>query len=278
MIKIRVKHEKIWFAVLIVLLLLCVLAYSYLFYVSYAREEFVRSSIRIAEENQQSVFRLNKVLLFHSAGVNDYSHNHSLQNLGICQYSDISISIDNTSYIYDLTPENTVKELFIDNIQMSSNGSFGEMYLAYKNLNDFGKYLPLTVPENGRIDFQIVNTNEQNEAIDYSKPTFYTDCSNPISLGFVNKDIIPSYSVSEENSSIALNGKLLGQANIDLQAISYVLQFDIHIKNHRNETFIYHAKLDVDLTGDNNAIVNGSYYQARNNLVGSEYDFFKEVK
>ena len=47
------------------------------------------------------------------------------------------------------------------------------------------------------VNFNIINTNSENENTDYSNPTFYTDCSNPISLGYLNKDIVTNYAVSK---------------------------------------------------------------------------------
>ena len=38
--KIRIKNTKIVFIVLILLLIFCILSYSYLFYVSYSKDEF----------------------------------------------------------------------------------------------------------------------------------------------------------------------------------------------------------------------------------------------
>ena len=114
--KIKIKHTKLVLALLIVLLILSSLGYAYIFYTSYARNEFFQTSLKIANQNQNSVFRISKILLYSSANAIDNSDNKSLQNLSICQYTDIAISIDNTSYISDLTTTNTVKELYIDNL------------------------------------------------------------------------------------------------------------------------------------------------------------------
>lgn len=275
--KIQIKHDKLLLVFLIIILILSILCYAYIFYASYARDEFYKTSFQIANQNQNSVFRVSKILLYSSADAIDNSSNKSLQDLSICQYSDIAISIDNTSYISDLTTTNTVKEMYIDNIQISMDSTDGSSYLNYKNLNDFGKFSVLNVPENGRIDFNIVNTNEQNESADYSLPTFYSDCSNPISLGFFHRDIVENFSVNDQSNSLVFNGKLLSQANINLSEISYVLTFDIHIKNYDNDNFVYHAKLDTDLNSSNGTLNNGYLYQAKNDTSGSEYDFFKEV-
>ena len=275
--KIKIKHEKLLLAVLIILLILSILGYAYIFYTSYARDEFFQTSLKIANQNQNSVFRISRILLYSSGNAIDNSYNKSLQNLSICQYTDIAITIDNTSYISDLTTTNTVKELYIDNIEITTNAQKGSPYLNYKDLNSFATFNLLDVPENGRIDFNIIHTNEQNESADYSTPTFYADCSNPISLGYINRDIVENFSVDDQVNSLSFNGKLLGQAGVNLDEISYVLNFDIHIKNYDDDNFTYHATINVNLNDSDGALNSGYLYESRNTTTGSEYDFFKEI-
>ncbi len=275
--KIKIKHEKLLLAALIILLILSILGYAYIFYTSYARDEFFQTSLKIANQNQNSVFRISRILLYSSGDAIDNSYNKSLQNLSICQYTDIAITIDNTSYISDLTTTNTVKELYIDNIEITTNAQKGSPYLNYKDLNSFATFNLLDVPENGRIDFNIIHTNEQNESADYSTPTFYADCSNPISLGYINRDIVENFSVDDQVNSLSFNGKLLGQAGVNLDEISYVLNFDIHIKNYDDDNFTYHATINVNLNDSDGTLNSGYLYESRNTTTGSEYDFFKEI-
>lgn len=276
--KFKVKHPKLILTLLIVILILCVLVYSYIFYAMYSRNEFVNQSLRISEQNQLSVFKVSKILIYSSANAINNRSDNSLEDLNICQYTDIAIYIDNTSSISDLTTQNTVKELWIDNIKITPNSDLGSQVLNYKNLNNFGKFDNLSSADNSRINFNIVNTNEQNESSDYSTPTFYTDCSNPISLGYVNSGIVKNYSIHDDVNSVVLNGKLLQQANVDLSQIGYNLTFDIHIKNYDDDSFVYHSNIDVDLNTQNKDIYNGYLYQTRNNTSGNEYVFFKEVQ
>ena len=275
--KIKIKHEKLLLAVLIILLILSILGYAYIFYTSYARDEFFQTSLKIANQNQNSVFRISRILLYSSGNAIDNSYNKSLQNLSICQYTDIALTIDNTSYISDLTTTNTVKELYIDNIEITTNAQKGSPYLNYKDLNSFATFKLLDVPENGRIDFNIIHTNEQNESADYSTPTFYADCSNPISLGYINRDIVENFSVDDQVNSLSFNGKLLAQAGVNLDEISYVLNFDIHIKNYDDDNFTYHATINVNLNDSDGTLNSGYLYESRNTTTGNEYDFFKEI-
>ena len=276
--KISVKHSRILLAILIILLLLCIFAYSYIFYASYSRNEFINQSLKISEQNQLSVFKISKILLYSSASAINNRSDNSLEDLNICQYTDIAIYIDNTSSISDLTTQNTVKEMWIDNIKVTPKSELGSCVLNYKNLNNFGKFENLQPASDSRIDFNIVNTNEQNESTDYETPTFYTDCSNPISLGYLNSGIVKNYSIDDNVNSVALNGKILQQSGVDLAQISYNLTFDIHIKNYDDDSFVYHSNMDVNLDTDNKDIYNGYLYQTKNNNSDNEYIFFKEVQ
>ena len=275
--KIKIRNERLLFVILIIVLFFtCILLYHFVFADIFQRNSFANEMIEIADENEESIFNIQRILLYSSANAINNSENQSLQDMSICQYSDISIYIDNTSTISELTNENTVKQLYIDDISITTNSDIGNKVLNYKNPLDFGKYKTLKKSNNDRIDFNIVNTNEENENNDYSNPTFYTDCSNPISLGYLNKDIVTNYSVSDNSSSISFNGKVLKEANVNIDDINYSLSFKIHIINNLNQKFLYNMKLNVGLNDDNGGIYNGYVYREKNTS-GNEYRFFKEI-
>ncbi len=280
--KIKIKHHKTFLTVCI--LLLCVLAFLYydlIFRASYAKEEFSAQVEEIAEQNENPIFKIQKILIYSSANAIDTSENESLQDLSILQYSDIAITIDNTSTVYDITSENTVKELYIDNISISTGSDKGHQYLNYKSALNFAKYTEIeeldTNDDDDRIEYNIVNTNDENNNTDYETPTFYADCSNPITLGYMNEDIITNYATSSDSNTISFNGKVLEEAGIDLSDINYSLNFTIHIVNNLNEEFICPVRLQVDLSDDDGGIYKG--YQYDNVTVsGYEYNFIKIVK
>lgn len=273
----KIKNVKLVFAVLVILLFaLILLYYNFIFSKVFAKNQFANEMIEISEENENSIFNIQKLIVYSSANAIDNSKDQSLQNVDICQYSDISIFIDNTSTISELTDENTVKELYIDDIVITSNADMGNKILNYKNPLTFGSYKDVEEPTNNRIDFNIINTNSENESNDYANPTFYTDCSNPITLGYLNKNLA-KHSVSDASSTITFNGKVLQEANINLDDINYNLSFKIHIVNNLNEKFVYNMSLNVDLNGDNGGIYNGYTYKGTTTS-GDEYRFFKQVK
>ena len=272
--KFKIKNVKLAFAILIILaIILLILYYNFIFADVFARNNFANQMVEIAEENESPIFSIQRILLYNSANAVDNSEDQSLSNMSISQFTDISIYIDNSQTVADLTDENTIKELYIDNISITSKSENGTKILNYKNPLNFGKYQNIDEPEDDRIYFNIVNTNEENENHNYDEPTFYTDCSNPVSLGFLNKDLLTNYSVSNDSSSVSFNGKVLQEAGVNLDDINYTLNFTIHIVNNLNQKFAYNMKLDIDLDG----IYDGYTYRGKNTS-GTEYHFFKELK
>lgn len=276
-IKFKIKNVRLSFALLILIALaVLLLYYNFVFSKSFARNKFSNEMISFSDENETAIFSIQKILLYSNANAIDKSENQSLKDVSIDQYTDLSIYLDNSQSISELTDENTVKELYIDNISITSKSNIGKKILNYKNPLNFGKYKNLEEPVNNRIDFKIVNTNEENETNNYDKPTFYTDCSNPITLGYLNRDILTNYSVSDDSKTVSFNGKVLKEANINLDDINYTLNFTIHIVNKLNQKFAYNMKLDVNLNDDNGGIYNGYIYKGKSTS-GSEYRFFREV-
>lgn len=276
-INFKIKNVRLAFTLLIILaFIVLLLYYHFVLSPSFAKSNFTNQMIEIADENENSIFNVQKILLYSSANAISNSKDQSLKDMSICQYTDLSIYIDNSQSTSELTDENSVKELYIDNIVMTSNVDKGTKILNYKNSFNVGKYTDIKQPENNRIDFKIINTNQENENHNYDEPTFYTDCSNPITLGYLNKDILTNYSVTDDSKSISFNGKVLKEANINLEDINYTLRFTIHIVNNLNQTFAYNMKLDVNLDDNNGGIYNGYTYKSKSTS-GNEYRFFREV-
>ena len=183
-----------------------------------------------------------------------------LQSIDISQFTDIVIYLNNTNKIKEITAENTINQMYIDNIKITSKSEMGEKIFNYKNPYNTGKYQDLKNYENNGIYFKILNSNEKNNSANYDEPVFYTDCSNPISLGFINKNILTNCEVTD-TGSIAFDGSILKSANIDVKDLKTTLDFTIHLKNNFNEEFIANASLDIDLEKENEAIYTGYMMQ-----------------
>ena len=135
------RVQKLIISIIIILVFISLIIF-YLFKVRkiFSKEYFVNQAIQISDVNQVPVFKIDKILLYSNAGAIDNTESQSLKDIDISQFSDISIYIDNKSYIKELTNENTVKSLRIDNIEILSDEPSGVKSLTYKNPLNYGKF------------------------------------------------------------------------------------------------------------------------------------------
>ena len=120
------------------------------------------------------------------------------------------------------------------------------------------------------IKFKIVNTNEENEKANYSEPTFYTDCSNPITLQYVNSDIVTGYKMNE-NNQVAFNGSILKVAGVKVEDLECKVKFKINIINNQNEKYSCFVNFKIPLDD----IFEGTTMKGKT-TTGDEYVFFRE--
>lgn len=274
--KFRVKNEKK--AIIIALISIIAIIFLYCNYVFSRFMQIINYSNQImtfVQANEDPIFKIGKIILYSSSDAIDSSEGEIMKDLDIHQFTDIAIYIDNKSYISDLSNKNTVSELFIDNIKIELNSNKGKQSLNYKNPFWFGKYTEFNNTPS-KINFNILHTNEDNEQNDFSNPTFFTDCSNPITLGYLNKNILTNYEVLKNNESVDFNGKLLKVANIPISDVSYKLNFRIHLKNSLEQSFIYNVDLNMPLQDKNSSIYDGYLFNYKYNSSNSYY-FLKET-
>lgn len=249
---------------LVVLIFLISILYVNVISVKRANNILSREMEKLVEENKESVFTIKKVVLYSSAEYEDLSVEQNLQDISIHQYTDIAIYISNDetqdgsikaqNTPYKLTEENTVSELYIDDIKVESKSELGTKFINYKNPLDVGIYRNITETKD-RIDFEVIHKNEDNKN-DYSKPTFFTDCSNPITVGMLNKNILEHCTASNDGT-LELNGSILKNAGIDLEQLDTKISFKVHLKNNLNEEFIANVVIDNDLGNGANTIYDG---------------------
>lgn len=273
--KIRVKHESR--AVIIAITSVAIVVFLYWYFIispilnniSFANEV---SSFVI--KNDEPIFKIDEIILYSSAAAVDNSEGQVLKDLDISQFTDISIKIDNKSLISDLSNKNTVSELYIDNIVVTKESDKGESRLNYKNPLIFGKYTE-DIEKTDRIDFNILHTNEDNANNDFSGPTFFTDCSNPITLGYLNKNVVTHAEITNTDEKIDFNGKLLKLANIPIEDVAYKLSFKIHLKNSLEESFVYTVDLNLPMKEKKTSIYDGYIFKKMLNQ-NKTYYFLRE--
>ncbi len=219
------------------------------------KTSFESNILEIANKNTNSIFSIDNITLFSSCNADTSiktNSNFTLDNL--YQYTDIAIFINNKSTLKDLTSENTLKEVYIDNINFSKHPEQGTPELFYKNINSFSK------PEFEK-DNKIENnlnlgiTSEDN--IDYNSPTLYNNCANPITLSYINNNIKTNYVLNTTNP-ITYDGSLLKKCNILLDSITCDISFDIFITNNLDQKYKCPICISIPLEQGSNSIYNGN--------------------
>ena len=259
--------------VILILFLISVLGYKYIFEVETLRTRYAKESVEFVENNNNPVFKIGQIILFSSANATDNSDG-KLKNIDISQFTDMAIYIDNKGKVKEITPENTINEIYIDNIKIEGASNMGEKIFNYKNPKNIGKYVDLSNWQQDGILFSVLNTNPKNDLANYDEPIFYTDCSNPISLGLINKNILTNCEVSEETGSITFDGSILRGANVNLKDLKTKVSFTINVTNNYNEKYACNVELDIDLESENQEIYSG-YLVKMFKPVGVEYNFVK---
>ena len=226
--------------------------------------KYVEQAEKFVEENKNPIFKIKKITLLSSGNAIDNSDGN-LKNIDISQFTDISVEIDNTGKSSEITAENTINSMIIKDINVSTRGKNGEKRFNYKNPYYDGKYMEIDNYQNDGIVFNVLRKNEELENVNYDFPTFYTDCSNPISLSYLNKNLLTGCEVNSNNGSIAFDGSILKSANIDLKEIEPNISFNIYIKNNLNESFICNVSINIDLsTNANEGIYTGYLFTILN--------------
>lgn len=269
-------NRKLLILIDIVLCLITIFAYSYIFNIELGRTVYAEETEKLVDNAENPVFRIDKIVLWSSAYAVDNS-DKQLKDIDISQYTDIEIYIDNLSKIKELTPENTVNSLFIDNIKIETDELNRDVRFNYKNPYNCGKFEDISNWQADGILFRIINTNKKQVEADYNDSIFYTDCSNPITLGYLNKDFLTNCEIGGESGLISFDGSILSKVVQDIKKLNTKISFDIHIINNYNENYICKVSFNIDLT-DNDYAIDSGYLNKEIRFADSNFIFFKQFK
>ena len=266
----KLKKSNIIKISLILVFIIILLIYIFILQKHIGRKHFAEKNMEIYEKNQEKVFNIEKIIVCSSANAVDRSKNKNLQDLSIYQYTDMAIYINNGE---ELSNKNTVKKLYIDNISIEGEDEQGKKTLNYKNTLNFGLKEDIETQKEKKdsIDFNIIYTNDQEKQADYNQPCFYTDCSNPITLEYLNYDILNGYKM-EENNSVSFDGSILEKAGITVEKLNARVKFRINIINNQNEKFSCPINIKIPLKD----IYQGTSMKAANTAEKEKYVFFCE--
>ena len=210
---------------------------------------FEKDIVDIADKNSESIFSINNITLFSSAdSKSEVQSNSSLTLNNLYQYTDIAIFIKPIEK--DLSYKNTLKDLYIDNINYVSRPTDGNPSLYYKNIN---KFATSEFSEDNKIENDIHFNISAEDNEDLNTPTLYNNCANPITLCYVNSNIKTDFTLPDAFSQITYDGSLLKKCGIPLSSIACSISFDIHITNNNNQEFIcpIYIEIPLDINGSN---------------------------
>ena len=256
--KINIKaldKKKVILTAITIILFIIVLVLCYLLFYKYVlKRNFENSVIDFSSKNEETVFEINKVTFFSSCDAKNKSassSNFTIENL--YQYTDMALFI--TSPNEEKTLQNTLKSVYIDNIQFTKASTLGTPNLYYKNIYNFAK--SDIIDSNlisDRLDFNISSEDEAN----LDTPTLYNNLANPIVLSYVNSNIKTDYTITDTSSPITYDGSLLKKCEVLLNSISSSLSFDIYITNNLGQEFKTTIYIDIPLESEEESIYDGN--------------------
>lgn len=260
----------------LMVLVFVIFGYRHIYKSVKAQKLYLTESENFVNANKNPVFRIKSITLVSSANAVDNSDGN-LKNIDISQFTDISIDIDNTGKSSEITAENTINELYITGIKKRTNSDpMGQkLRVNYKNPYDNGKFVDIDNYKEDGILFKVYRKNEEMDTANYNLPTFYTDCSNPISLGYVNKDLLTGCEVNSDSGSIAFDGTILKSADVNLKDIEPTIGLSINITNNQNEKFICNCDIKVDLSSNASEGIYTGYVMTIMNTDDDRYKFLK---
>ena len=226
----------------IALLVVCIVTIVYIIGIYKANEEFSNYVDGLTRLNSKTVFSIDRIYLYSSADATSNETTKPVWDLNLFQFTDIALYINNRSE-EGVTYENTIKELTIDNVKFNDLQS-GTPSLYYKNVNDFAKLTNLEENKiNDSLEFKVVNSGEA----DYSEPTIYSNCQNPITLEYVNTNMEENTIISDISTPLTYDGSLLRKGGILISQMECTLSFTITIINNYNQKYVATVYIDIPI-------------------------------
>lgn len=261
--EIDLNNKKLLLSFIIVIVLI-VLFQFYIRIINHYRNTrlFALESEKYAREIANPVFKIDKIIIYSGANIEDKSQDNNLANINISQFTDFAIYINNKVKSTKLTEENTINNIYIDNIgiEIKSEELNGIKKFSSKNINNLGKYIPISESVK-KIDYSVVHKNSDKELINNSNQ-FFTDCSNPLIFSYVNENFVENKDVSNSGQKLSLDGGMLKYLKIDLNKLNYKTNFTINIENNLGEKFFCNCSVNVDLnSGEGQGIYSGYIMQ-----------------
>lgn len=262
------QKKKLLFLLILILGLIVLILLSHTIYSIVSNNtNFEKNILNIAEKNDETIFSINNITYFSSASADtsiQSNSNFTINNL--YQYTDIAIFLNNNTDSETPELKNTLKELYIDNIQFVKSPQAGTPSLYYKSINKFATASNL---EENKIEDSIHFDISSEDNADLTEPVLYNNCANPIVLSFVNDAIKQDYTITDVTNTY--DGSLLKKCSIPLSSIETEISFNIHITNNEDQEFICPIYLKFPLETSNSSIYDGKVILKEN----TNYTFYR---
>lgn len=250
------KKKFLILSIITIFLLIITCFLSHFIFKNYQiKQNFENSIINFSKNNENTIFKINNVVFFSSSDAKNKSaasSNFTLENL--YQFTDIALFLSSNNNEYTL--ENTLKDVWIEDIKFTTTPSLGEQALYFKSLNNFAKS---TLEENNiildKLQFQISSEDE----ISLDSPILYNNLANPITLSYVNSNIKSDYTFTDTSTPITYDGSLLKKCNVSLDALKCSVSFNIFIVNNLDQEFKCLVNLDIPLNDNEHSIYDGKF-------------------
>jgi hypothetical protein len=252
----KIKKKVILVPILLVLIFIILYVIFNLINNYKIKKDFEEDITQIAKQNTKDIFSINKIVYFSNCSAETkLADNSNIIIENLYQYTDIAIYINNDleeTGIY--TNENTLKELYITNIQYAEKPSVGTQSLYFKGIDSFTQNEFLS--EN-LIDDTLNFTVTSESSADLTTPVLYNNCANPITISYLNNEIKTDYGINS-SSGITYNGSLLDKCYVTLTSLKCTIKFDVYIINNLDEEFVCNVSLDIPLTDGENSLKDGN--------------------
>ena len=245
---------------LLIILLLCLFlaiffCYYYLIYLPFKRKiSFENSSIQFYQSSKDADFSISKMIFYSSAYGKNKNSNFDGNNwiLDLYQFTDFAFYINPTS------EDNYVKSIWLDNLQFLKEPTLGKASIYYEDALRFGtEYISTNYQFQDKLDFTVVNDPNTENDIKYNTPVFFSDCSTPISLKFVNN---VANNLSLKNvTTITQNGTILSHAMNNVLVLDTTFRFTVNLIDIHNVKHSADLSIHIPLSdGRKDILSNGS--------------------
>ena len=251
--KVNINKQIIFLIIVFIAIIILCLLINLIYTKNKAKTNF--ESDLLSSNDYSDTFSIDKIVLYSSANATSNETTRNLWNINVYQFTDIAIYLNNNSSS-SLSSKNTIKELYIDNIEYSPSPEKGTPELYYKAIDNFG--IPSLKDENlvqDKLNFKIINSKD---TLDTNTASFYETCQTPITLQFVNKDIKANAIIPNSGETLVFDGSLLSKTNIALNNIKTSISFNINLTNNLDEKYVYNIKFDIPLEDNEHSIYEGN--------------------